>query len=365
MKKKWVTIFERYEDFHFTKDVGQLPLHVKDILGYDVELWRKSDNNKSVLDKCLSIINVKTKVKTTKISPAIVLKLISNAKEIDVLNAFHFRYYTLIYVLIYKIFNRKGKVVIKCDGSDSIYPIVESKFRTRLLFHIVNKLKVIDLVLAEHESLVTHYSDLGLNTLHCPNGVSSQFYNKKDLPSKSDVPTLIFVGKCGDERKNAEMAINVLVKIQSNFIIYFIGGETDSFREFFKNTISSYNGLTRERFIFKGFITDASIISKLYDKSHIFLMTSIHEGYPLSLAEACWCGCYPVISQGAGGKDLSLAGCATVFSNESELLSVLQTKIDNLSQTEKLGLKSRDYAINNNDWRKKVLQIKEKLFDER
>ncbi|HBC1365751.1 TPA: glycosyltransferase, partial [Escherichia coli] len=101
-----------------------------------------------------------------------------------------------------------------------------------------------------------------------------------------------------------------------------------------------------------------------YDSALIFLMTSKHEGYPLALAQAMWRCCFPVISENSGGNDIQAAGCAEIYHDLDELVNILEKKISNSGETLDLAIKARDYALLNNDWRKKLQKIHECLYDE-
>lgn len=58
-------------------------------------------------------------------------------------------------------------------------------------------------------------------TLHCPNGVSPEYYGQ-GLMTKTRNSNIIFVGKCGDVRKNAELAIKAVSKLKSECRIFFL-----------------------------------------------------------------------------------------------------------------------------------------------
>lgn len=364
MNKKWVTLFERYESFHHVKDVGQIPFHANKILGYNSEIWRKA--NSGVLSgkpEGYEVVDIPSKRSGVKLSFSIITKLISESKNISVLNIFHFRYYSLIYAFFYKIFNRNGIVVLKCDGSDNVFPLQSKRKLRPFLFFFVKKLSMIDVMLVEHQSLMKFYTSYGIKCIYSPNGVTPLFY-ESNVIEKDNLPTLIFIGKCGDPRKNAESLVEALLQIKLEFRIFFVGGETAEFHSFFKNKTASLPAEIIGRFKFSGFIEEQQQVLEIYDKSHLFLMTSLHEGYPLSLSEACWRGCFPILSLGSGGRDMADAGCAAIYSNNMELVNILNEKLNNLSATKQLGKRSRQYVESNNDWRVIMKKVDEIVSDE-
>jgi glycosyltransferase involved in cell wall biosynthesis len=98
-------------------------------------------------------------------------------------------------------------------------------------------------------------------------------------------------------------------------------------------------------------LTDVGEIYKLYSQSHIFVMTSLQEGYPLSLAEACWQGCYPILSERSGGNDLAKLGAATIYKDTDELSEILKLSIINIDSTISLGSMAQKEIRTRNDWR--------------
>lgn len=347
--KTWVTIFERFESIHLNKDVGQIIYHAAHFQNINASLWRKS-SYEDRHDYPFEVVNIKTKRKGCKISPAIIVKLIRNAKKIDILNLFHFRIYTLLYASLYKIVNPKGKVIIKCDFSSVQEHQKNDSILKNIFFSFLRNINAIDLLLIEHKGLIKKFTSRGFNCRYTPNGVSEAFYNISEKIDKNIIPTIVFVGKCGDKRKNAEELISSLCTLPQNikWKAYFIGGETDEFLEWYKINSSPF---VKSRCIFVGQLSDISRIHRIYSESHIFAMTSKQEGYPLSLAEACWVGCFPILSINSGGADLSASGAAAIYKNKDDLSLLLKKHINDIDLTITLGKKAETVVKNNNDWR--------------
>ena len=103
-------------DVHLNKDVGLIPYGMHKFRGYDsfVATYINGDypNLKYTLGLRLEEVP-KISGDYAKDSRAWLRK---NAKRIDVLNVYHMNTRTLITVLIYKLFNPKGRVYLKCDG---------------------------------------------------------------------------------------------------------------------------------------------------------------------------------------------------------------------------------------------------------
>lgn len=350
---KWVTIFERYEDFHFVKDVGQVPYHASKILNYDVELWRKGFNENIEVVDGFNLITINANEKTTKVSMGIVKKIIVNARKINVLQLFHLRKYSLVYALVYKIFNPKGYVVIKCDATDC-YP--NFSFFNKIILFIFLRI-FINKITVEHKSWSNFFSENNIRVEYIPNGVSELYYKGNSNVQKKSVPNMCFVGKCGDERKNVWELINALSRLPQDleWCLNCVGGETDSF----KIEIEKYFNLhphLKEKIVFRGFV-NPDVMKELYSESHIFIMTSLSEGYPLSTIEACWMGCCPILSKNSGGNDLIKSSDGYIYEDENNLAEILQSLILNIDMAVKKGAICSNYVKKNNDWRDNIKRI--------
>jgi len=348
---KWVTLFERFESFHLFKDVGQIPYHVKKLSDVDVEVWRKSFNSDEN-DYPFRIVNIESSRKGNAISFSIFKKIISNSKEINYLNLFHLRRNSLFYAVVYKLFNKNGKVFIKCDFSNDSWTHKSYRIK-KVLIKLLCRLDFINVLLIEHWDIYCLFKNMGVDCIYSPNGVSEAFYLNNTEVKKTTTPNLIFVGKCGDVRKNAEELVCALLSIgdRIEWEVSFVGSETDEFRKWFDDKSKGYDSKIIQRFNFLGFLSDPKKMIDLYQRSHIFVMTSLKEGYPLSLSEACWCGCYPILSKGSGGRDLGKLGLATIYDTKDDLKLNLFECMENLEETIEKGRKVKTHVEKFNDWR--------------
>lgn len=361
--KKWVTLFERFQYFHLFKDVGQIPYHVQEYSENNVEVWRKSAHSDEK-SYPYEVIDISSGSSGVKISLSIIKKIIREAKNIDYLNLFHFRKYSLVYAIFYKLFNSDGNVFIKCDFSHDV-GLKPAGIVKKLTLKLISKLKLIDLLLIEHLPALHFYQSYGFECLYTPNGVAKEYYSLVQEINKNEIPTIIFVGKCGDKRKNAEDLVRALLSISDTcqWKVMFVGGETTEFKKWFEETTDSLPHDIVERFHFLGFITEASEMVNLYCQSHLFIMTSLSEGYPLSLAESCWCGCYPILSQGSGGNDLIDAGFAIGYQNSDDLKKKVYNSLVNIEFTLEKGRMIRSHIQESNDWRVMVKKIDARFFN--
>ena len=116
--KNFVTIFEKTENVHLNKDVGQIPYQMyknfnwnSSILTYKNQEEYLALNNEV---KGLNLIFL-PKLKLGRYSLSVILYLIKNAKTIDVLHTFHHKEKSYLYLILYKLINPKGFAYLKSD----------------------------------------------------------------------------------------------------------------------------------------------------------------------------------------------------------------------------------------------------------
>ena len=133
-KKTFVTLFDRTENFHLVKDVGQIPYHMYKEFDYNSKIVTcKNDSDYSYLTDEVKGLEIEfvSKIKLFKFNLGVIFYLIRNAKKIDILNQFHIRNYTMLYALIYKLFNKKGINYIKTDSNEKEILLRTSIFKKK------------------------------------------------------------------------------------------------------------------------------------------------------------------------------------------------------------------------------------------
>ena len=116
--KTFVTIFEKCENIHLIKDVGQIPYFMHKIFQYDsIILTVKNDKYYPYLESEVKGLKLKfiPKIKLGRVSLSVIWYLIKYSKGIDVLHLFHHREPSYVYSIIYKFMNPKGHLYLKSD----------------------------------------------------------------------------------------------------------------------------------------------------------------------------------------------------------------------------------------------------------
>lgn len=346
--KKFVTLFREMPNVGLKKDVGMIPYIMNKKGFYNTELVTfslKDEEYYSIIND-MSDFNIKflgEKGKNSFIKRTLVY-LIKYAKEINILNLYHLRLSNGIFILLYKLLNKNGKVYLKLDID---YRFFEKNrfFLKRILYSDI--LRGATLCSAESTKIcreVQKYS--GVNCVYIPNGYY-QFENQgskiqlddqnikydwnlildnerqyiqseKKIPlgklletvkeeervnalldylKEGDRRIIVTVGRIGAYQKNHEMLLaagNESME-QQEFAMVFVGPIEESFSDFFSD-VAMNNPKILERVFFLGNIVDKKNLNKVYEKADIFILTSRWEGFPLVIPEALFHGCYCILT---------------------------------------------------------------------
>jgi len=311
MKQKptFVTIFTDTENFHLVKDVGQVPYFMYKTEGYDAELISYRNNleysylNKEV--KGLKLTFIPDKGRFFYFEAGILSYLWSFSKSIDVLHLFHFKKDHLLYLILYKALNPKGKAYLKLDMDILFFKnynaFLYSKYSlknyllkglTKWIFKLTNLFSV------ETEEARTYllkiYPELENKLICIPNGVDNLYLEEEIKPrtweEKEDI--IISVGRIGTHQKNTELLLEALKNVElKEWKVYIIGPVEESFRNYIENYFKLNPDMT-EQIIFTGNITNRAELFKWYNKAKIFCLTSRFEGFPITFPEVLYFGNY-------------------------------------------------------------------------
>lgn len=138
---------------------------------------------------------------------------------------------------------------------------------------------------------------IGVDTSKFYKDDTLQNYLNKEFKLQDDVIKLLSVGEL-IPRKNHEVIIRALSKINNPKVYYFIAGDGELKTEL-EVLIKTLN-LEKNVFLL-GYRTD---IRQLCNSSDIFVMPSIHEGLSVALMEAMGCGKAIIASRIRGNIDL-------------------------------------------------------------
>lgn len=371
INKTFVTLFDRAENFHLVKDVGQIPYHMHKEFGYDSKIVTcKNDINYCYLDKEVKGLKIDfvSKIKFFKINLGVIFYLIKNAKRIDVLNQFHIRNYTLLYALIYKIFNKNGINYIKADANEKELCNRKSIFKTKYLNGIK---KYVDLLSFESKKPVElsmeNYSFLSKKIFRITNGIDANYVDSLNLQNTSfskKENVIIYVARIGTYQKNTELFLKILEKVDfQDWRVDIIGSIEESFKPVIKDFFNR-NVQLQEKINFLGNITSREKIYEIYSKSKIFCMTSRYEGFPLVFPEALYFGNFIVTTDVSGAYDITLnEKYGRVIKNDDvkEYASVLTDLINTSFLNEKICTEIIDFAKEKFTWQSIVKDLNTKI----
>jgi len=316
-KKTFVTIFPICENVHLTTDIGQIPFFMYKKYNYDSKIvsYKNSDAypNLDIEVKGLKIEFLQRKGRVSFLEKAVLQYIKKNAKNIDVLDLYHFSKFTFVYGLLYKKINPKGVLLIKLDAYNETFAegniIKHSTNKLKNIFfkYLERKfLKQVDLLCIENSEgerlLKKMYPTVAAKVVFLPVGVNDLFladaFNSKirDFNKKENI--ILSLGRIGEKIKNHEMILRALTKTNmKEWKMVFVGPVNENFTKYFKELSGEFPVL-KEKVTFIGSVTDRIELYEWYNRSKIFCMTSWHESFCHAIGEAFYFGNYIIGTEG-------------------------------------------------------------------
>ena len=327
MKQKptFVTVFTETENFHLVKDVGQLPYFMYKTEGYDATLISYQNNVEyPFIDQevnGLKLNFIPNKGRFLYFELGVLYYLFNHSKSIDVLNLFHFKKDHILYLLIYKLVNPKGKAYIKLDMDILFFKnynaFLFSNYRIKnfILKALTSWIfKLTDLFSVETDQakdyLLNIYPELQNKLICIPNGVDN-LYLDKEIPIKAfqeKENIILTVGRIGTEQKNTELLLDALkITDLKDWKVYILGPIEESFKKYIADFYKEYPQL-ENKVIFTGNITDRKELFDWYNRSKIFCLSSRYEGFPIAFPEALYFGNYLISSPVSSAEHITSSG---------------------------------------------------------
>ncbi|OFZ16564.1 MAG: hypothetical protein A2X86_12270 [Bdellovibrionales bacterium GWA2_49_15] len=290
--KRYTTIFPQAENIHLIKDIGMISFLMQLKYGVQGEVVTYNNDHYSYLEGTLKGLKLTFLKRLFHVATLdVCLYLFFQARKIDFLQLFHLRFPTLVWILVYRMLNPRGKIYLKLDPSNlGMHKMVSTSLRRRLFLPII---RLCSLVSVETKDIQKEIEvQWGLRTTYLPNGI----YNFEELTTP-DFPlretSICTVGRIGFSDKGHHILLKAFKLFHPRFpqyILKFIG----PIEEEFKSEIDSFlreNDFLANSVKFLGPIYDRSLLRVEMQKSKIFCSSSIRESFGIANIEAMDAGC--------------------------------------------------------------------------
>lgn len=154
------------------------------------------------------------------------------------------------------------------------------------------------------------------------------------LPTKPTAPLkILYAGRGGPQKR-----VWLIDKIAQYFIT---SGASVEFH-FAGNMETDLSETVIKKSVMHGSVSDENIMQKIYQESHVVLLTSAYEGFPMVIKEGMAYGCIPVVTALEGNKthltDNTNALFINELQNEEKIIQEGIVKIESLANNPELLL---------------------------
>lgn len=303
---RFVTIFPQTENVHLLKDVGMIPFVLHEKFRYDSIITTYDNSKYSYLSNEVKNLKINFLRKYTNNEVVdVCIYILKNAKQIDILHLFHLRKKIIIWIFIYKLLNRNGKVYLKLDCGRSFK---NSNFDLRGLKNMFRKsiIKKCTLISAETKEAYDYINEhWPIKVELIPNGFKKDVLRKIKPEEKENY--IITVGRIGSKEKANEVLMEAFANVHCKipgWKLKLVGPIEESFKPYIESYFKEHKDL-KDKVIFTGAIYDKEKLDYEYRKAKIFCLTSPKEGFPLVFLEAIKNGCYIVSSDVSSVADVT------------------------------------------------------------
>ena len=289
----YCVLYPNTSNVNLVKDMGMIPYKLYKSYGYNSWIACYNQDEYSYLQdevKGLKIEFLK-KIFNNYILDGC-LYLMKNSKKIDILQIFHMTSYSVVYSMVYKFFNRKGKIYLKLDCSEKLIERLDNMNTIERKF-IKAYLKRVDIISAEQERLIEplkeRFGEFGSKLIHITNGVDLDWVNDINNEEKFEKEnSFLHVARLGSEEKKTEnilKAFKEFSKTNTSWKLILVGPMEEKFKKFYKRFLEENKNL-KDRIIYKGEIRDRKALYNIYKKTKAFILNSEFESFGFVLIEA-------------------------------------------------------------------------------
>lgn len=307
-RKKFYTMMENLENVHLIKDVGMFPYVLQKEGYFDSYIVGYGVDECDLKYLCSTIKGVKY-VKRKKITGNSIMDgivwLVGNSKKIDILNLYHYKKSTFIWILIYKLFNPKGKVYVKLDIDPADGMRMTMKRNTIKYFVTKYILGMASVISCETRTFKEYAeNNWPINVQYIPNAIMKEEINCNC--KKENI--IISVGRMGTQQKATEILLDAFESVKdvidSSWKLVLVGSVEKNFEQRLYSSLDKCEG----RIEYKGVISDRKELSKLYERSKIFTIPSRGESFGIAALEAISKGDYLLTTDLISFKEISNNG---------------------------------------------------------
>lgn len=291
------TLFLKTENVHLMKDVGQLPLCLKEDFGYHAYIATYKNGEYPYL-KCeargLELQFVKKSILGIYFDG--IRYIYINRKKIDVLNVYHLNLSSFLWIAFFKFVRKKGAITyLKLDADHFEIGKMQKRSPTAFIKHIT--IKNADIVSAESQIIRrTLQKYCKTEILYIPNGyLMAQKEESKSSVSKENI--ILTVGRLGTYQKATELLVDAFIhaKISPQWKLVLVGTMAEGFAEWIEGRMQRHPAM-HDRILIPGLIEDKSVLRKWYQRAKIFILPSRYESFGIVLIEALLAGDYLITS---------------------------------------------------------------------
>jgi len=254
--------------------------------------------------------------------------------------------FTLSFVCkLYKI-----PIIVQCRGVS--FPYKQIPLAKRIMEKFCLKYYKFNNIVTVDENSLTSFKKANIkNVIYMSNGVDFEKFNKKNT-NKTNKTIFLFVGRLEKQKGLIYLiyAINILKVNNFNFEVHLVG--TGSEEAYLKELVSKFNLKKYIKFLGKKTFQEIAVY---YVNSNGFILTSIWEGFPLTLLEA-WAASLPVIITNVGGVSKICTNQENALiipsKNSKKIAEAMLALIENKKLREKLGKNGRKLVEEKYSWEK-------------
>lgn len=365
---RYCVLFPEAKNVHLIKDVGMIAYKLCNL--YDISSRIACYNNDSyeyanTILKGLELDFIESKFNNDILDGALYLR--KKGRNIDVLQLFHVTLRSVVYALVYKHCNKKGRIFLKLDCTEELIEKIRnlSGAGRKAFNFFFNK---VDLIGVEQKKLLGEIRELlpdfQTKIQYIPNGIDYNLLNVENINPNEKENIILQVGRIGSEEKNSEMLVEAFIKMKdvgsSNWRLKFVGEVTESFKAYLAHVFEKKPELAA-RIECTGPVYDRNKLMEIYKEAKIFCLTSHFESFGIALMEAAACGDVIISTDVGIAREFTINGGEIVEDGDVEGLSKVLYEYTHSREISEISRKNMALVKDNYDWNVIVERLYKKL----